>query len=528
MVDVLGIPEHTLRWSLNEEYAAHEWDGTRDPLCVIAAALAAEKNVGVESATGTGKSFFAACLVLWFLACWDDARVFTFAPKEDQLRLYIWAEIAKLWPAFSAQFPNAELSDLRIRMDGGDLWGAWGYSVAIRANETSATRAQGMHAPHMLLITEETPGIDPAVMTALGNTCVARHNLRLALGNPDHQLDTLHAFCEKPSVVAVRISAYDHPNVVTDREIVPGATSRAGIANIQEEHEVGSPLCESRTRGISPAQATDALVRREWLDRAAERFVANFRAEVNAPKAKGVDVANSENGDKAAIADYVGSALLALRSFVCPDANVLGRNVKAEMDRDAIPQEHVGVDPIGVGAGTVNELARLGRVVRRLSGAARPVLRAEKAPDGLLYDWAPDANAFNNLRSQMAWQFREDLRLERLMINPEIVKKYAQQFCTATYTVENGKTVVESKDDIKKRTGGKSPDEFDAAIYGNWVRPRKADALPAPAGKTEDKAREYDYAKRQFKPDPQFLDEFERGHSSRKHTRAVRMPRPRV
>jgi hypothetical protein len=71
-------------------------------------------------------------------------------------------------------------------------------------------------------------------------------------------------------------------------------------------------------------------------------------------------------------------------------------------------------------------------------------------------------------------------------------------------------------------------DAYDMVRYGLASRPLAA-VLPTVArGKVEDHAREYDYVKRQFKPDPQFLDEFERGHSSRKHTRAVRMPRPRV
>src|SRR5690606_7190708 len=50
--DVLGVPEHTIRWSMNPGYERHRWDGTPDPLVVIAESLAAWKNVGVESGTG--------------------------------------------------------------------------------------------------------------------------------------------------------------------------------------------------------------------------------------------------------------------------------------------------------------------------------------------------------------------------------------------------------------------------------------------------------------------------------------------
>src|ERR1044072_4908768 len=177
MVDVLGIPEHTIRWSLNPGYEEHQWDGTPDPLVTALTALADWKDVGIESATGTGKSYTASAGgVLWFLAWWAGARVFTFAPKEDQLRLFIWAEIAKLWPVFQKHFPSAELSDLRIRMDGTDNWGAWGYAVGVRADETVATKAARMHAEHMLLLYEEMPGIPLPVIAAGENTCTAPHN----------------------------------------------------------------------------------------------------------------------------------------------------------------------------------------------------------------------------------------------------------------------------------------------------------------------------------------------------------------
>ena len=125
-VDKLGIPSHSLHWSENPGYDRHQWDGDVDPLVMIADALRDWKNVGCESGTGTGKSYWMAVLILWFLAVHEDARVFTFAPKEDQLRLYIWMEIGRLWPRFAAWFPEASLTDLTIRMRGGtdDSWGA--------------------------------------------------------------------------------------------------------------------------------------------------------------------------------------------------------------------------------------------------------------------------------------------------------------------------------------------------------------------------------------------------------------------
>ena len=479
-VEKLGLERRTIVWSENAGYGAHPWDGTRDPLVVIARALADCENVGVESGTGTGKSFWAAVLVLWFVACFRGARVFTFAPKEDQLRLYMWAEITKLWPAFTRLFPSAELADLRIRMiAGSDEWGAWGYSVAIRAGEQVATHAVGMHAEHLLLVYEETPGIDMSVLAAGENTCTAPHNLRLAVGNPDSEDDTLHQFCRSPAVRAVRISALDHPNVVTrDPQIVAGAVAQQSIDRRAVQYGIGSPLYDSRVRGISPAQAVDALITRTSCEAAIARFTdASFRL---GKRAWGVDVANSDSGDKAAIARWQGACLLEVQSFECPDANILGAKVVDEVRAAAGRALHVGIDSVGVGAGTVNEAKRLGFRVQSLNGGARasPTMDASlDVPPELRQ--VTNEERFANLRAQMWWQMRDDLRRGRIALpnDPELVA----DLVTPRWWTHGGKVYLEAKEDIRKRLG-RSPDKGDAAVYGNWVRDR---TRPKPAEEDE-------------------------------------------
>ena len=57
-IEILGVERRTVVWSSNQTYERHSWDGTRNPLVVIAEAIANGENVGVESGTGTGKSFW--------------------------------------------------------------------------------------------------------------------------------------------------------------------------------------------------------------------------------------------------------------------------------------------------------------------------------------------------------------------------------------------------------------------------------------------------------------------------------------
>jgi hypothetical protein len=495
IVEKLGIARESIVWSANPGYQRRSWDGTPDPLVAILDGIAAGDDVGVEAATGTQKSHTAACLIFWFLACWKGARVFTYAPKEDQLRLFIWAEIAELWPRFQRMFPTAELTDLRIRMDGTDKWSAHGVAVGVRAEEKegSATKAQGGHAPHMLIVTEETPGIESSVMAALRNTRTGSHNPMLALGNPDNQQDTLHRFCSMEDVRAVRISAYDHPNVVTRRDVVPGAASPKGIRRIAAEFEPGTPMYESRVRGISPAESTDALIKLVWCQAAAVR--QRRLLAIGGQRAMGVDVANSEKGDKASRSYWLGAALEKIKSGPCPDANRLGTEVVTEAELLGIDPQHVGVDPVGVGAGTVNEAERLKFPVRRLGGNDAPVQQASRAEDGSLNDWVPDANRFNNLRSQMGWQLREDLRNGRIGLPND--PKLFRQLTSVRFKVEGGKVVMEEKKVIKKRLG-RSPDDFDSTMYGNWVRPRAAQPGASDVG--DDRHPGFDYKRKRVRP----------------------------
>jgi hypothetical protein len=498
MEEVLGIPRATIDWALNDAYAGHKWDGTANPLKAVLDALANGESVGVESATTTGKTFLAACIVLWFLACFKNALVPTVAPKEDQLELHLWKEIGKLWPRFRAAYPVATKDHLRIRMvPGEDAWAAVGFVAGVSAQEVegSATKAQGFHAEHMLIVFEETPGIKPAIMTAFKNTCRAPHNLRLGLGNPDNQHDELHKLCQSARVRHVIVSAYDHPNVVMDDpNFIPGAVSRQGLEDSVVDDGADSDIFKSRVRGISPSQSVYALIRQEWLDAAAARFEMNKdKAPPKSVKwALGVDVAQSEKGDRSAVSRWRGNTLVGLDVKPCPNATQLGRSTWLLATEMGCEPWHIGVDPIGVGAATVNaldELAanadahQLGWAVQHLNAGYTPLSKASKAPD---------ANLFLNLRGQMYWQLREDLRQGRIAI-PKIPSLH-RELTTPTFEIKSGKVVVESKDEIKKRIG-KSPDAADAVVYGNWVRPR-AGQKDKPPFDQDNQHPGFDYEKR--------------------------------
>ena len=507
-VDHLGIREETLRWSLNPGYENHVWDGTPDPIVAIAEALVGWKDVGVESATGTGKSHTLGWATLWFDSVWPGARVFSFAAKEEQLDLYAWTEIKKLWPAFRRLYPNAELTRLRIRMDGareegeGAGWGAVGRSIGVGAHEQVSTKAAGMHAAHMLILVEEAPGVPLPVSAAIEHTCTDPHNLRVYVGNPDNQHDTLHEFCTSPGVRQIRISALDHPNIVTnnlrdpewedlnnDVAVVPGAVSRKSIVRRREKYGENSRIYLSRVRGISPPEAEEALIRLEWLEEAKGRY--SNPAFREGALALGVDVANSEAGDRAAIARGQGACLLGVRSFACPDSVQLGIDVGTEIRVDDIDPRRVAIDSVGVGAGTVGRLREMGYRVRALNAGSRATGSADHEASARTGKGAWGAENFGNLRAAIWWKLRRDLEQGHIAL-PDDRELFAD-LTTPTWFTRGGRIFIEPKEEIRKRLG-RSPDAGDAVAMWNWVRPRPSFKKP----EEPKKERSTDYGLEEF------------------------------
>lgn len=500
LIDVLGVERASLYWSESPEYETHTWDGTADPLVVALECLARNEWVGVSSGTAVGKTFLMACALLWKLACFADSVVVTVAVTEKQMGKGIWREIGRLFPSFQRRFPKAELTTLRLRMDPmrGDAWGAWALVAQVGAGDQSAVAMQGVHAKYLLILADEMPGISHPVMTALVNTATDPDNAIAGFGNPDSQSDPLAAFSRLSNVRAIRISALDHPNVVMGRTLVPGAVSTTSVAARAETYGVESNIYRSRIRGIAPSQSADALIHREWCIAAVVRgkLWAQVREDGTrlwdrAPIAYGVDPSNSDAGDEAAVARFQGPWCTMVVARPCPDANVLGASVWRLAQEEKVPPEHVGVDSIGVGAGTVNESRRLyGGLAsfRALNGGASAIQSVARGVEG--EGWVPDVNRYLNLRAQMYWQAREDLRLGLLGMPDDA--QLIDELTMPEYWTRNGKTVIEPKPDVRGRLG-RSPNKADAFIYANWVRPRTlasrlpdADALDRSHGTTID------------------------------------------
>lgn len=454
--DRFGIPNEMIEWSRYPEYKSHVWDGTSDPLFTAARAIEQSKYVALYGAKGVSKTWFLALLARWFFESFDNAIVVTTAPKGEQLELHIWKEIGTL----DSKVPVGALTKLRLCMHETQKdWLVVGFIAGVKPNEVqvSATRAHGFHAEHMLVIIEEMTGVHHSIISAFEETSIAPHNIIIGCGNPNHKSDELNKFASRENVVPVRISAYDHPNIVCNNaNLMPGAVSKEGIEKLRIKFGgETAPFYLSRVRGMTPEQSINSLIMLEWCYAARDAEDRDVKGMVSTELGLGVDVARSDTGDKAAVAFGVGPILTDIETFQCTDTNKLGRQLHQIMKERKIKPEMVGVDGIGVGAGVVDTLIETGdNVVSLISSAASVVI-----PD--------DTEVYFNLRAQMWWQMREDLRTSKIVLPND--EELFIDLTTPMWYTRNGKICVEAKDDLRHRIG-RSTDKGDAAVYWNWIR----------------------------------------------------------
>ena len=477
------------QWSaFCKQYMTHVWDGDVDPIANAWKDIANKKWVSVKAATGTSKTYWLARLVYWFLDCYEDGLVVTTAPAETQLKINLWGEISKSFDKFQKIRPYAYMTSLGLKPEfhNPDIpyWNSYmatGLVAGVKAGEESATKAQGYHRKNMLIICEEAAGMSPAVMTALQNTSTGDNNIIVVVGNPDSENDQLHQFAILPNVNAYRISAYDYPNVVLkNSDLFAGAVSEVSIERRRLKYSEESPLYKSRVRGLTPSGSSDTLIRRDWIKRIIVDETPKYDLAVY--NAVGVDVANSELGDKASLVWGTHNVIDLVQEFQCPDASHLGYNLfMASMElaqngytdfgtptiqERQISAECIGLDVVGVGVSTLNVLDNNGLTPYGLSGGQLEAVIPVDYEEKRLYN-------FGSLRDQMYWELREDIRTQQIFIcidDPKMLQQLIEELSTAKFILNDNKVVIEGKAQIKKRLGGKSPNVADGVAYWNWAR----------------------------------------------------------
>lgn len=194
----------------------------------IVRALAFGGRVKVNSGHNVGKTFLAACAVLWWFYTRPQSVVITTAPTERDVIDLLWTEIRILHAKARRPLPNFFAGPKSAELfDNEEHW-ARGYTAR------DAVSFQGRHRASMLFIFDEAEGV-PAHFWTVTNTSYkdGYDHGWLAIGNPvttasqSYVEDRARNIDGTPKWKMFSLSALNHPNV---RAELAGAPAPVGNA----------------------------------------------------------------------------------------------------------------------------------------------------------------------------------------------------------------------------------------------------------------------------------------------------------
>ena len=179
-------------------------------------------RVKVNSAHNIGKTFLAACAVLWWFHTRPKSVVITTAPTERDVLDLLWTEIRLLHGRAKRPLPDYFCGPRAAEMyDNGDHW-AKGYTAR------DAVSFQGRHRESMLYVFDEAEGIPPFFWDVTGTSYKPGHDHAwLAIGNPvttssqSYLEDRAKAPDGSPKWRLFTLSALNHPNVLAELAGLP-------------------------------------------------------------------------------------------------------------------------------------------------------------------------------------------------------------------------------------------------------------------------------------------------------------------
>lgn len=391
----------------------------------------------VQSCFGSGKSKVSSDIILWYLYNFIPSKVITTATS--------WSQVEKiLWSGIRSTYSNARVplggrlltTELKLKDD----WYATGLSPLINIQQ-EATRFEGYHSPHVLVVIDQAQGIKQALWD-VSNALISNEKCRiLVVGNPTGQSGAYYEACKKPDYWnKIFIPADITPNVVAGKEIVPGLITKKWIDDRREDWGEDNPLFISKVNALFPEQAEDTLILLSWIEQARDAELESV-----GDRGLGVDVARFGQSETVLTAIH-GKKVMEVRAYQGKDTMKTVGNIIQMMDKWRIPAHAVCVDDTGLGGGVTDRLHEEGHKIVPINNGS-PAKKKDR---------------FFNSIAEMYWETRERFRNGNIDIPNDSILM-AQLSGRKYDATSKGQIKLESKENMKNR-GLKSPDRADSLV----------------------------------------------------------------
>lgn len=456
------------------------------------------RETNVPAGYNVGKTFIAACIVLWWVFARGGVAVTT-APTKRQVEKLLWREVRKMYDRAQGKL-GGHRGEVSVYLS--ETAQAWGFT----ASQHSEDSAAGTHEENLLAIIDEANGVSRAIDNAFKGWIGGAKNRGLRIGNPTKDGTPFSLACASRGYI--RIPCFDHPNIswayhpdgegdwamrpevaktITTKKAdgsievlprdqwpakyaehredkVPGAVSVEWIEDTRQDPSTGpgSVFWQGRVLGVFPSDASTSIVPRPWFLAARARYDADPQKweeeTASEPWTHGLDV--GDGNDDHALATRRAELLAEIqvkatrgdrRDNARAVALVLNTLDGGATHPEPIPGK-VLVDYIGVGAGVLSNL-----------------LEAEVSAFGVNFGEKPrsarNRRRFVNLKAFLYWGLRERFQSGEIAIRPlprTIEQRLMEELANTKWDEDlQGRVQIQDKKELREILG-RSPDVADA------------------------------------------------------------------
>lgn len=387
------------------------------------------ERVARRSGHGISKTFDLAVVCNHRIYCTECVVVST-APTWPQVELLLWKEIRKQHLNAKRTLPG-ELFKTRINLPD--------ERYAVGRSTDDPNKFQGFHDVEVVILEDESPGVHPNIHDAIEGTMTAG-GLWAKVGNPLEAIGPFYDVFSDPDWYTMSMSSWDHPNVVEDKIIIPGAVTRKWCEDRLRRWGENNPVYQSRVLGDFPTTAIDQLISLKDVEQALLRdTVPTGDAEIWCDPAWRGD-------DETVFWLKRGLHIKELLRFPGYDATETeGYCIKFRKQHNAVL---IGIDADGMGGPIADSLAEAGETVIYYRGSEK----------------AHDSDVYANKRAEAWCTFADIIKHVNLDCDNEYDELKAQFVSTKKKHLNSkGQIVLISKDDMRKK-GIKSPDRADVVV----------------------------------------------------------------
>jgi len=419
-------------------------------------AMTKGKRLSIRSGHGTGKSALAAWRILHFMATRAYPKVVCTAPTARQLSDVLWSELSK-WLRKSILADEFILQkDKMFHKDAQKEWWARAVSPSVKASkEDQAETLAGFHGDHLLIIVDESSGVEDPVYVPLEGALTQEDNHVMLIGNPTRNTGYFYDTHFHPEISKKWLTLHWDSRKSTN-------VSKDMVEYFRDKYGEDSNVFRIRVKGDPPLDDAKSFIPLYW----AEQCIGNeIEVDDDWPMILASDVAR-EGDDDSIILPRRGFKIYPWSTYHGIHTIELANRIKCDfLDLEATL---VGIDTIGVGGGVYDWLAHDPRGLGISKVVSCNV--AESANDNVTY---------HRLRDELWGKVRENCMRKKYSFPDEILKiagadiHIGQELCnelsSVYYDSDSGKIKIESKKHMKDTRGISSPNIADALCISEYV-----------------------------------------------------------